>query len=316
MLSYLHSYHAGNHADIIKHITLLLTLNYMKNKDKPFVYIDTHAGRGYYNLNSKESNKTGEYHQGIEKILNNRKTLEPAIQDYLNIIREINAELISKERNCAAEGSKCKFSQLTNEDNSNTENINNHLSFYPGSPYIAKKILRTQDQLILMELHNNEITELKTRTDSRNDNRITVHHRDGFEGLVAITPPKIKRGVILIDPSYEISEDYSKAINTVEKVLKKWNNVTIILWYPHLGNDKDHSLYIREKARKIEAKEILDVNFCIGNPRDGFEGLYGSGLLIFNPAYNLYEQLKQIVVQLHEVCSQTENALSCVTKLS
>lgn len=315
MLSYLHSYHAGNHADVIKHIALTLTLNYMKNKDKPFVYIDTHAGRGYYSLKSNESNKTGEYHQGIEKILNTNIALDPVIRDYLNVIKEINAELISKERNSADKDSKSKSSKIISEDISNAENTDNHLIFYPGSPYLAKKMLRAHDQMILMELHNNEINELKRRTDSRNDKRITIHHRDGFEGIIALTPPKIKRGVILIDPSYEISDDYSKAISSVEKVLQKWNNVTIILWYPHLGNNKDHSLYIREKARKIEVKEILDVNFCIGSSLDGFEGMYGSGLLIFNPTYNLYEQLKQAVNQLHTICSK-KNALFSVTKLS
>ncbi len=308
MLSYLHSYHAGNHADIIKHITLSLILKYKKNKDSPLVYIDSHAGRGYYNLNSRESKKTSEYNSGIGKLLSCTDDLDPSINDYLSIVKEINNDLI-----------KANSSNACNSEPRPVETLNTDktlkLNYYPGSPLIAKKLLRPQDHLIMMELHNNEIRELKLRMDCRNDKRIAIHHRDGFEGLVAVTPPKIKRGVVLIDPSYEMVEDYKKAIESIELVLKKWNDVTIMLWYPHLNNSKDHSLFLREKAKKIEAKEILDVNFCIANSQDKIEGMYGSGLLIFNPTYNLSDQLSDIVNQLQTICKETPNAISSVQNL-
>ncbi len=293
MLSYRHSFHAGNHADVLKHITLSLVLRYMQNKDKPLIYIDTHAGRGSYNLSCKEAQKTGEFHDGIEKLLNN-KQIKTLIPDYYQCIKQLNSFDKSSEK----------------------QSISPQIKFYPGSPLIAQMLLRSNDKMILMELHNNEVIDLKKIICKKNDLRVTIHHRDGFEGLIAITPPAIKRGVILIDPSYEIIDDYKKVVDTVAVVLKKWSNVTILVWYPHLLGSKNHTLFMHEKVRKISCKEILDVSMCIYEPQnENATGMYGSGIIIFNPTFGLKDQLQQILQLIHPLLKKSEKADFHVTQI-
>lgn len=159
MLSYRHSYHAGNHADVFKHIVILLVLEKLKEKDKPFVYIDTHSGAGLYDLTSAEAKKRAEFETGIGKLLHSRDQF-PELHDYLDLISLLNP--------------------------------GRRLTCYPGSPRLAAHLLRTQDRLILMELHPAEIEYLQKNM--RNDPRIDIHHRDGLEGLIGILPPEPVRG--------------------------------------------------------------------------------------------------------------------------
>ena len=163
MLSYRHSFHAGNHGDVLKHICQMLIIEKLKSKDKGFCYFDTHSGAGVYQLNSKESLKTNEFKQGIECLIGHSFQNE-AINNYLSLVNAYK-----------------KFNQ------------------YPGSTEIAKSTLRPQDKLFLMEWHNQEIQNLKSNVGGKN---IAIHHRDGYEGLLALTPPDMQRGMVLIYPSY------------------------------------------------------------------------------------------------------------------
>lgn len=268
MLSYRHSYHAGNFADVLKHITLCLVLDYFKQKEKPFVYIDSHAGAGLYNLSSLEANKTGEYLNGIQKIIHHQK-LRKLIPSYFSII-----------------------------DNLNTSD-NNNILYYPGSPYFAQKTLRDIDKLILMELHNSEIENLKNNF--YRDRRVNIHHRNGFEGLNALCPPTPKRGIVLIDPSYELVDDYNNVINTVKKALQKWNTGCFIIWYPILNTNKDHSVMMHEKLKSLSTNEnCFEFKLLLKN--DNLEPkMIGSALTVINGPYNLKETLIPILNILNDI---------------
>ncbi|MBQ8707499.1 MAG: 23S rRNA (adenine(2030)-N(6))-methyltransferase RlmJ [Succinivibrionaceae bacterium] len=263
MLSYRHAFHAGNHADILKHVVLTRIIEYLKKKEKPFVYFDTHAGGGLYDLKGNEASKTGEHEHGIARLLERRSELGPLFAPYLEILKQLNPD--------------------------------SALRIYPGSPAIAGKLLRSQDRMALMELHSSEIQILKKNMNAREDRRIAIHFRDGFEGLVALTPPEIRRGLALMDPSYEQTEDYAKVVDTARKVLKKWPGATLAIWYPHLAGDKDHSLFMREKFRKLAAEEVLEASLCPASPQDGAEGMYGSAMMIANPTFGLKEELDEII---------------------
>lgn len=275
MLSYKHAFHAGNHADLLKHIILTLTLDLYKQKDKPFVYIDTHAGSGIYSLKDHEANTTNEYKHGINKLKPNDQLLKLA-PSYFEVINKLNH--------------------------------NEERKLYPGSPYFASSLLREQDQMIFMELHNVEYEKL--HKNFARDPRCHLHHRDGFEGLVALTPPTPRRGLVLIDPSYELVEDYKTTISTIEKAIKRWNVGCFIVWYPLLANSKDHSLYMHESFRKIQAKNSFTVKLCPQSPKDENVRMYGSAISILNAPYKLYEQVKLLLPLLHDQLKQSDQANS------
>ncbi len=279
MLSYRHAFHVGNHADVIKHIVLTKILSYLLKKDKPVTYLDSHAGAGLYNLADPQAQKTGEYHLGVKKILHNTR-LKSLAEEYFQILHQVNPELENKG-----------------------------LTIYPGSPFIAKLMLRPQDKILAVELHNSEIENLKQNLEFWKDRRINIHHRDGFEGLKALTPPAIRRGLVLMDPSYEMTEDYKKTMDAVSQVLQRWPEATVMVWYPFLRGSKDHSLFMHEKARKLKAREIIHVALCPYSSQEG-PGMYGSGIFIFNPTFGLLQELRTFLPVLHEALKQSNQAAS------
>lgn len=265
MFSYRHSFHAGNHADVFKHICQMLILDKLVIKSKPCVYIDTHSGAGIYDLTSDESSKTDEYRQGIKR-LNQYQGDNKIVERYLSIVNQYLA-----------------------------------LEQYPGSPEIAQNILREFDQSILMEFHNSEIEILKSNMRNKH---VSIHHRDGFEGLIAITPPQPARGLVLIDPPYERVEEYLHVAQCVTKVMKRWSNGIVAIWYPLLGNRSEQKIKACESMRKslseIDVKSTLDVQFCV-NTSSEEEGMYGSGMYILNPPWQLDEQLEAVLPELCEL---------------
>lgn len=277
MLSYKHAFHAGNHADLIKHIVLTFALDLYTGKDKPFIYIDSHAGSGIYNLSEKESNTTGEYKLGIKR-LQEFNGIKKLCGSYFSVIDKINA--------------------------------NGGFSMYPGSPYIAQTLLRENDQMIFMELHNTEFEKLH-RNFSR-DQRCHIHHRDGFEGLIALTPPTPRRGLTLIDPSYEMKEDYRNTVGTVEKLVRRWNVGCVIIWYPLLSGSKDHSLYMHESFRKMNIKNSFTVRLCPFFSGDENVRMYGSAITVLNAPYMLLNRVKEILPELHEALKQSDKARSVI----
>ncbi|MDH5485849.1 MAG: 23S rRNA (adenine(2030)-N(6))-methyltransferase RlmJ, partial [Gammaproteobacteria bacterium] len=181
MLSYRHAFHAGNHADVLKHSVLMQVLAYMQQKDKPFLYVDTHAGAGLYDLQGDWARKTREYETGIAQIWQD-DALPEGLKHYIELIRSLNPQ--------------------------------HKLVQYPGSPWLAQAVLRPQDKARLFELHSTEFDILQQNFAS--DKNIKLEQRDGFKGLAAVLPPPSRRAVVLIDPSYEIKTDYQAVVEAVK----------------------------------------------------------------------------------------------------
>ena len=281
MLSYRHSFHAGNHGDVLKHLCQMLLINKLKSKDKGFCYFDTHSGAGVYHLNSDESLKTNEFKHGIER-LSGHSMQNEANSNYLS--------LVSAYR---------EFNQ------------------YPGSPEIAKSMLRPQDKLILMEWHNQEIQNLKSNLGGKN---ISIHHRDGYEGLLALTPPDMQRGMVLIDPSYEVASEYQQVVDTVIAAHKKWNSAIYAIWYPLISDRKtSNSSFESSDSKKGKSEAMLDsltqhsfknmlkIELCVtaGNEAGG---MYGSGMLIINAPWQLDKQIKESLHELTPLMAQNDSA--------
>ncbi|HEY3487404.1 MAG TPA: 23S rRNA (adenine(2030)-N(6))-methyltransferase RlmJ [Gammaproteobacteria bacterium] len=263
MLSYLHSFHAGNHADVFKHSALVLLLQKLKGKDKPFVYIDTHAGAGLYDLRGAEARKNSEFTGGIRKLSQAQDTL-PELAAYF-------------------------------------DSAGKHGTHYPGSPQIAADLLRPDDCIILMELHNREVREL--RNNLGKDPRVAVHHRDGFEGLVALVPPQPARGLVLMDPSYETAEDYAKAVDTLIAAHSRWATGIYLLWYPLLSRQRDQGRFMRRRLQESGFRNLLLAELKVREQQEEF-GMYGSVLAIANAPWQLDNQLRRLLPKLRKLLAE------------
>ncbi len=273
MLSYIHSFHAGNHADILKHSTISLILDYLCKKEKPFTVIDTHAGSGIYNLNDERLEKTGEARTGIELFLKETEKTQVKIdhseelnllEPYLKIVRPLYEKRL-----------------------------------YPGSPFIENTFLRKGDVQILSELHPKTIEELKANSKTFK-NQVQIHYRNGYELLRAITPPEIKRGICVIDPSFEEKSDYETCGTIIAQIHKKWPVGIIALWYPLVAHRKMEISEMKERiscsSHDLEDK-ILDIELQVKKEEEmtGLASLYGSGMFIINPPYQLDQNMKKII---------------------
>lgn len=252
MLSYQHMYHAGNLADVHKHAALSVLLTKLTQKEKPLTYIETHAGRGIYDLTSDAAQKTHEAQNGIEHLLKLKKI--PAAHPYFQLLRRVREE------------------------------VGNNV--YPGSPFIAEALLRPTDTIHLMELHPQEYAKLRYFMNYPN---VHIHKRDGYEGVLAITPPPVRRGVVLIDPSYEIKTEYALAAQKILKLAKKWHEAHIMVWYPLLEENRHHELLEPLKAAGLKDSFNQQVLF-----KNAVKGMIGSGVFIVNTPYGTQEELEKI----------------------
>ncbi|MDC8831030.1 23S rRNA (adenine(2030)-N(6))-methyltransferase RlmJ [Alteromonas gilva] len=254
MLSYQHGYHAGNHADIIKHLCWVAVINRLKQKNKPFNLFDTHAGAGCYRLDSEQALKTGEFQSGIAR-LDNITAQDPLLQDYLRILSSYSSD-----------------------------------NQYPGSPLIASHLLREQDALHVMELHPGEFDALKQSTRQyRAQGQVHCHFRDGLAGLVALSPPQPNRGAVLIDPPYESRSEYQQVINTVKQCLKRWPQAQLLVWYPLLSaraGDKEGAGEAMCHTFGELNNNVLQIELRVTkNTPDA--GMFGSGVCFINPAWQV-----------------------------
>ena len=280
MLSYQHVYHAGNHADILKHYVLTFVLNSLNKKEKPYTFFDTHSGSGLYDLTDSRSLKTSEAESGIAKLLKQENTPEE-LKNYLDFVRTYTEK-----------------------------------GFYPGSPEIERAFMRQQDVLVLSELHPQEIENLKQNMNhtgtGMNANQecaaknpvVQIHKRDGWEMIKAMTPPATKRGGVLIDPSYEEDEDYENAAEAIIKVHKKWSSGIILLWYPlleHRENEIKKMLdSITQAVHSVnENTELENLQLCV-NPKGSYR-LYGSGMLVINAPWKLKEEGETVINYLGKI---------------
>ena len=274
MFSYRHAFHAGNHADVLKHMVLLQICQYMTQKDKPLTYIDTHAGVGMYQMGNPMAQKSGEAHTGIAKLwplwLNKgqRNQLPPLLHAYLQHIASINKD---------------------------------ELSNYPGSPYVASHNLREIDRLKIFELHPTDmrlLDEMLTRInlpDSRDDKRVLFKTVDGFVGLKANIPTVSRRGLVLIDPSYEIKDDYNKVAKAMKDALVRFPTGTYAIWYPVLARPESRNLATQLERIAVDAGvKWLHVTLAIDEVQQPHlaAGLQASGMFVFNPPYTLAADLK------------------------
>ena len=264
MLSYRHAFHAGNHADVLKHFVLLQLLEYYCRKDKPFWYIDTHAGAGVYSLTEGYATKNAEFAAGIGRLWN-AADLPLPLQAYVAEIRALNA--------------------------------NGKLEFYPGSPWLAWHAVREQDKLRLFELHpsDHEILAANFADVSR---QVKVDKADGFDGLKALLPPATRRAVVLIDPPYEDKGDYARVVASLRDALKRFATGCYAIWYPLLQRNESRQLV--EQLRGVAGNNWLHASLTVHTPgADGF-GMHGSGMFIVNPPYTLPQVLQQVMPYLRD----------------
>ncbi len=261
MLSYRHAFHAGNFADVLKHSVLTLVLEYMTRKEKGFYYIDSHSGAGMYQLADEYAQKTGEYKDGIAKLIE-QQDLPEAIEPYIDLVKGLNRD-------------------------------QDELSLYPGSPGIARQFTRRQDSAHLFELHPTDIEHLKEY--SQRWNKSHVKQSDGYQGVLGLVPPPNRRGVVLIDPPYELKEDYLKAVRTIVNAYKKFATGTYILWYPIVKRELVEQM--QDAFVKSDVRNLLQVEYCQHADTQEY-GMTGTGLFIVNPPWQLNSQLNEILPYL------------------
>lgn len=261
MLSYQHGYHAGNFADVIKHLTQLLILRYLIQKPSPLLYLDTHAGKGMYHLQDQQALKTKETQQGIELLWTNKEVLPEVFTPYLHLIEQLNPD-----------GS---------------------LGYYPGSPWFAIQTLREKDRIVSYELHPGEFHQLSQQP--KEGKRIKHYHDDGFNAFKALLPPPEKRGFIFMDPSYEIKTEYQRSVDALQKAYQRFSTGVYCLWYPIIESMRWHMKLVKGLST-IEPHQYLSVEFYHAIAAN--EGMTGCGLWIINPPYVLANELKSALETL------------------
>ncbi|WP_350238466.1 23S rRNA (adenine(2030)-N(6))-methyltransferase RlmJ [Pectobacterium colocasium] len=263
MLSYRHSFHAGNHADVLKHTVQSLIITALKEKEKPFLYLDTHAGAGRYQLSGEHAERTGEYLDGIAKIWQ-RDDIPAELEPYMQAVR--------------------------------TYNHNGQLRYYPGSPLIARQLLREQDKLHLTELHPSDFPLL--RNEFQKDSRAKVLRDDGYQQLKSQLPPLSRRGFMLIDPPYELKTDYQAVVKGIQEGHKRFATGVFALWYPVVLRQ-----HIKRMLKELEAtgiRNILQIELAVLPDSDRY-GMTASGMIVINPPWKLAAQMKSVLPWLHSV---------------
>ncbi|EGR4436146.1 23S rRNA (adenine(2030)-N(6))-methyltransferase RlmJ [Vibrio cholerae] len=257
MLSYRHSFHAGNHADVLKHIVQSLILNSLQQKEKPFVYHDTHSGVGRYDLTHEWSEKTGEFKQGIARIWQ-QDNIPAELDSYLDAIRQLNQ--------------------------------GETLRYYPGSPRVARAHLREQDRMVLTELHPSDYPLLEQ--EFHRDRQVSIYKEDGFARLKASLPPQERRGLVLIDPPYELAKEYRDVVRAIAQSYKRWATGIYAIWYPVVNRcDIDDML---EGLQGLEIRKILQIELGVA-PDTNERGMTASGMIVINPPWTLESQMQTIL---------------------
>lgn len=271
MLAYRHAFHAGNHADVLKHIVLTRVLRYMNQKDKPYRYIDTHAGAGGYSLEGQYAQKKGEYLQGIARLWD-RDDLPELAADYVQLVKQFNPD--------------------------------GRMEQYPGSPAFAQMLLRPGDQMRLFERHPTDHRILYSfLADTKG---VEVRDSDGFDGLKGQVPPTSRRAVTLMDPSYEGHGDYGRVIVALREALDRFAEGVYMVWYPQVS--KLEAAQLPRRLETLAPKGWLHVRLTVQVPDAQGFGLAGSGMFILNPPYTLHDELVELMPYLVDVLGQYDDA--------
>ena len=268
MLSYRHAFHAGNHADVLKHAVLVHLLGYLTQKDKPLWFIDTHAGAAIYALDEGYATKNAEFESGIGRLWA-REDLPQPVADYVGQVRALNPAGVLRR--------------------------------YPGSPQLALQLLRKQDRLRMYELHSTE-SQLLLQYFRDAGPRAIAQAGDGFGGLQAVLPPPSRRALVLIDPSYEDKGDYRRVLAALRDALKRFRAGVYAVWYPQV--QRRESRQFPEQLKQLQEKDWLHLTLSVKKPAAGGLGLHGSGMFILNPPWLLPKAMDLALPYLAKVLAQ------------
>jgi 23S rRNA (adenine2030-N6)-methyltransferase len=272
LFSYRHGFHAGNHADVLKHVVLAQILSYLTAKEAPLWFVDTHAGAGIYSIDSAFAQKKGEFKNGIGRVWG-QSNLPAALAEYLQQVKKVNPD--------------------------------GELRHYPGSPQIAMQMLREQDRLQLFELHSTE-SEVLQKQYANAKRKVSVQPADGFAGLKSVLPPPSRRGLVLVDPSYEDKADYGRVLETMREALRRFATGVYAVWYPQVQRQESQDL--PGQLKQLAGNDWLQVSLKVMAPaRDGL-GLHGSGVFVFNPPWKLDATLDAAMPALVRLLGQDRNA--------
>ena len=264
-MSYRHAFHAGNYADVVKHIVLMMLIEHLKAKPAAFMYLDTHAGRGRYDLSHAQPQRSGEYLGGIGRLLKAPAAALPAdVAAYVKLVRES----AGPERS--------------------------PITAYPGSPLIVELLRRSTDRMVLVEKHPGEAAALRTAIgDAR---RVTVLEQDGYTALKGQLPPAERRGLVLIDPPYESESEFDSVMGALLQAHERWTTGIYCVWYPQ--SERAGSLRFHRELKESGIRRILDAQLSV-LPPDSAVGMKGCGLAIVNPPWQLDLRLRELLPRLH-----------------
>jgi 23S rRNA (adenine2030-N6)-methyltransferase len=266
-MNYRHAFHAGNFADVLKHVVLMMLVEHLKKKPAPFFYLDTHAGGGRYDLSQGESQRSGEYKLGIGRVLEFPETaLPPEIADYARLVRV-----------CAGPG-------------------RSPITAYPGSPTIVAQLRRPTDRMVMAETHAREAQTL--RAEFARERLASVLEGDGYAAMKAELPPREKRGLVLIDPPFESDGEFDKVLAALEMAYERWPTGMYCVWYPL--TERAAPQRFRRELERTGIRKVLDVRLSV-LPDDSPAGMRGAGLLIISPPWQLDERLAELLPDLHRL---------------
>lgn len=281
MFSYRHAFHAGNHADVLKHTVFVHVLDYYNRKDTAYWVIDTHAGAGLYDLRSDWALQNGEFTDGLDRLLT-AESAPDMVTRYLEEVHHFNPD--------------------------------GYANFYPGSPWLALRALRSQDRLRLFEMHPSEAEVLQHNLNGQGRSALrqtTLYQTDGFSGLKSQLPPAPRRGIVIIDPSYEDKRDYRTTLQAVNDGLKRFATGCYLIWYPLVQRREVHEL-----TRSLERLQTpwVHASLTVRKPAaDGF-GLHGSGMFVLNPPWTLHDELAKTLPWLRETLKLDDRATYTLTQ--
>ena len=268
-MNYRHAYHAGNHADVLKHLVLSRLLALLAKKDAPYAYLDSHAGIGLYDLRGDQASRTGEWLEGIQRVWQ-ADDVPALFDDYLGVIRALNPD--------------------------------GQLRYYPGSPEVARELSREQDRLQLNEKHPEDGQLLKANM--KYDRRVAVHLGEGWHVPRALLPTAQKRAVLLIDPPFEQADELQRCAQAMKESIARMRQAVVAIWYPIKDQRQLKRFY--QDLQGTGAPKLLRVELLVHAADNADVGLNGSGLAIANPPWGLEDELRSVLPWLGQNLGQTQ----------
>lgn len=266
-MNYRHHYHAGGFADVFKHALLISLVRAMQRKEKPFCYLETHAGLGLYDLGEEAAQKTQEYSRGIAKIWKQLSAAPASFLQYIEIIKQTNPESV--------------------------------LKYYPGSPYFVQQMLRSDDRMVLAELHSQDVLALKRQFGC--DKQVAVHHMNGYHALKAFLPPKLTRGLIFIDPPFEKTDEFEQVITHLKIAVHRFVAGVYVVWFPI--KDK---IAVRNFYNGLKNCQFHEITWCEMQVSKDDIGLQACGMAVINPPWQWAEEVLQWLPWLCSILSSPD----------